>query len=367
MIFKDIFSFKDTLGLLKNTLVPFAQQNTESDDGVPDTAREMGFNGQIGNISDPTDNNGVSGIQLKRSFYNIYLRKLTATVPVLVDTLSTLYSFFIRDYCMNDRRYSKDLLNYYQNGDVTYEEKGTSQNTRFQHNQLVSGQWQPLTLLHDRGKTVLGYPVVWPGTYIPSWAIDLSSHDEYSWTDYPVLENDMFKGFLYATRDFGSDGWQEDSETFTAPDLRGMSPALWASDIGKFLASSTGQHSHVWGSTSVSTNSVIVTHSHSGSWSHDTAAQGLHTHTCSARMFGTVRELVSDALSLSGKNSNQGTLAYTSSGGSHTHGVTIGSGTEIHTHTAASVTPVVNSTPQENYGAVTRVNTYPVHLIVRVE
>lgn len=356
MIFKDIFSFKDTLGLLKNTLVPFAQQNTESDDGVPDTAREMGFNGQIGNISDPTDNNGVSGIQLKRSFYNIYLRKLTATVPVLVDTLGTLYSFFIRDYCMNDRRYNKDLLNYYQNGDVTYEEKGTSQNTRFQHNQLVSGQWQPLTLLHDRGKTVLGYPAVWPGTYIPSWAIDLSSHDEYSWTDYPVLENNMFKAFLTSCEDFGA---AFDENGFTAPDLRGMSPALWASDIGKFLASSTGQHNHVWGSTSAATDSKSPAHTHSKTLTH-----GTHNHTCAARAFSTGGF---GAQSWCGKNSNQSHAANTSTDGNHYHTVYFGNGTEKHYHTTQSYTPTVNSTPQENYGAVTRVNTYPVHLIVRVE
>ena len=364
MRFSDIFTLNKTLADLKSTLVPFAQQNTETDTGVPDKAAEMGFNGQIGNISEPEDNRGVSGIQLKRSFYNIFFRKLTAGLPVLTDTLSSLYKFFIRDYCMNDRKYTADLKDYYLAGDVSYEE----QNGRFLHNQLGSTGWQPLTLLHDRGKTVLGYPSIWPGTYIPSWAIDLSSHTTYNWADYPnIYFNDtlrvMFKSFLYSLRDFGASGWAGGAVTFTAPDLRGISPAVWAGSAGAFLASSAGQHSHAWGTlASSSISSVSVSHDHpSSSFS---PAMPSHTHSAAARKFATLRGLTA---SLSGENKAQGTNAYTSTDGAHTHSVSFGSGTEQHWH-SGTVTPTVDTAVQgNNAGTISRVNTYPVHLIVRVE
>ena len=351
MKFTDVFTFNNALLQLKNTLVPFAQDNTEHDTGVPDTAMEMGFNGQIGNIEDPTDNRGVSGIQLKRSFYNIFFRDLTAGIPVLVDTLSTMYQFFIRDYCMNDRKYASELQNYYKESDVSY----TEDSGRFQHNQLVSNEWQPLTLLHDRGKTVLGYPSVWPGT-VPSWAIEIGTHETYSWTDYAVLNNDMFKGFLTANADFGA---SYDENGFTAPDLRGISPAVWASGAGAFLASNAGQHSHVWGSTSVSTNSQSPTHGHSATLTHTS-----HNHNCAPRTFSTGG---AGGQSWCGKNKNQSHGATTSSDGNHSHTCYFGAGTEKHYHGTQSYTPTVNTAPVGNSASVSRVNTYPVHLIVRVE
>ena len=355
MNFKDTFAFSKALQELENTLVPFAQQNIEEDTGVPVTASDMGFNGQIGNIEEPSDNRGVSGIQLRRSFYNIYFRQLTRTLPVLVDTMSTLFKLFIRDYCMNDRKYTNELKDYYKEGDVSYvEDTG-----RFQHNQLKGETWEPLTLLHDRGKTVMGYPSIWPGEDIPSWAIDIGSHDEYVWEDYPELDNELFRSFLYACREFGSDGWQEGSETFTSPDLRGISPAVWASGAGAFLASNAGQHGHVWGTTSVTTDSVSVSHTHSGTLTHTT-----HNHTCNPRTFSTGG---TGTQSWCGKSKNQSTLAYTSSDGNHTHTVSFGSGTEKHWHGTNTYTPAVSTTPTENSGDVTRVNTYPVKLIVRVE
>ena len=351
MKFTDVFTFNNALLQLKNTLVPFAQDNTEHDTGVPDRAAEMGFNGQIGNIEDPTDNRGVSGIQLKRSFYNIFFRDLTAGIPVLVDTLSSMYQFFIRDYCMNDRKYTSELQNYYKEGDVSY----TEDSGRFQHNQLVSNEWQPLTLLHDRGKTVLGYPSVWPGT-VPSWAIEIGTHETYSWSDYAVLNNDMFKGFLTANSGFGA---SYDENGFTAPDLRGISPAIWASSAGEFLASNAGQHSHVWGSTSITTDAVTVSHGHSGTWTH-----GTHNHTCPTRPFSSGG---SGGQSWAGYKKAKSTYAGTSWDGDHTHGVSIGSGTEKHSHGTQSYTPVVNTSPVGNSASISRVNTYPVHLIVRVE
>ena len=355
MNFKYTFAFSKALQELKDTLVPFAQQNIEEGTGVPATASDMGFNGQIGNIEEPSDNRGVCGIQLRRSFYNIYFRQLTRTLPVLVDTMSSLFKFFIRDYCMNDRKYTDELKDYYKEGDVSYQEiKG-----RFQHNQLKGETWEPLTLLHDRGKTVMGYPSIWPGEDVPSWAIDIGSHDEYDWEDYPELDNELFKSFLYATRGFGSDGWQEGSETFTSPDLRGISPAVWTSGAGAFLASNAGQHGHVWGNTSVSTDSVSPSHDHTGSWSHEA-----HNHYCPPRYFSTGG---TGGYSWSGKNKAQGTYAGTSWNGDHTHGVGVSAGTEKHWHGTNTYTPTVSTTPTENSGDVTRVNTYPVKLIVRVE
>lgn len=345
------FKFNNALIQLRNTLIPFAQQNTETDTGVPPKAAEMGFNGQIGNVEDPSENRGVSGIQLKRSFYNIYFRKLTAVVPVLVDTLSSMYQFFIRDYCMNDRRYTDELKNYYKENDVSY----TEDSGRFKHSQLDrNGVWQPLTLLHDRGKTVLGYPFVWPGT-VPSWAIEIGTHETYDWEDYPALDNDMFRGFLTANADFGA---SYDENEFTAPDLRGISPAVWNTGAGAFLASNTGQHSHVWGNTSVSTDSQAPSHSHTGTWTHTT-----HNHTCAQRTFSCGG---SGLKSLCGKNKNQSHAATTSYAGDHTHGVTVGNGTEKHTHKTGSYTPAVSTTPVGNNDTITRVNTYPVRLIVRV-
>ena len=356
MNFKDTFAFSKALQELKDTLVPFAQQNTDEDTGVPATASDMGFNGQIGNIEEPSDNRGVSGIQLRRSFYNIYFRQLTRTLPVLVDTMSSLFKFFIRDYCMNDRKYTDELKDYYKEGDVSYQEI----DGRFQHNQLKGETWEPLTLLHDRGKTVMGYPSIWPGENVPSWAIDIGSHGEYTWEDYPELDNELFKSFLYACREFGSDGWQEGSETFISPDLRGISPAVWASGAGAFLASNAGQHGHVWGTTSVCTDSVSVSHLHTGTLTHEP-----HNHTCNPRTFSTGGP---GSQSWCGKNKNQSTpLAYTSSDGDHRHTVYFGSGTEKHWHGTNTYTPAVSTTPTENSGTVTRVNTYPVKLIVRVE
>lgn len=361
MKFKEIFAFNKALQELKDTLVPFAQENTEHDTGVPDRAAEMGFNGQIGNIEEPEDNRGVSGIQLRRSFYNIYFRQLTRTLPVLVDTMSSLFKFFIRDYCMNDRKYTDELKDYYKEGDVSYvEDTG-----RFQHNQLRSGTWQPLTLLHDRGKTVLGYPSIWPAS-VPDWAIEIGTHETYTWEDYPVLDNELFKSFLTACSDFGA---SYDETGFTSPDLRGISPAVWASGAGAFLASNAGQHGHVWGSTSVSTNSVSVSHSHPAGDNLNPGAGGVlthepHNHTCSPRRFCTSG---GNVMSYAGKNKVQSHDAKTSSDGNHTHTVYFGSGTEKHWHGTNTYTPTVSTTPTENSGTVTRVNTYPVKLIVRVE
>jgi hypothetical protein len=352
MNFKDTFAFSKALQELDNTLVPFAQQNTDEDTGVPATASDMGFNGQIGNIEEPSDNRGVSGIQLRRSFYNIYFRQLTRTLPVLVDTMSSLFKLFIRDYCMNDRKYTDELKDYYKEGDVSYQEiEG-----RFQHNQLKGETWEPLTLLHDRGKTVMGYPSIWPGEDVPSWAIDIGSHDEYDWEDYPELDNELFKSFLTANADFGA---EYDETSFTSPDLRGISPAVWTSGAGAFLASNAGQHGHVWGSTSVSTNSMSPSHDHTGSWSHEA-----HNHYCPPRTFSTGGH---GRYSWSGKNKVQGTYAGTSWNGDHTHGVGVSAGTEKHWHGTNTYTPTVSTTPTENSGTVTRVNTYPVKLIVRVE
>jgi hypothetical protein len=352
MNFKDTFAFSKALQELKDTLVPFAQQNTDEDTGVPATASDMGFNGQIGNIEEPSDNRGVSGIQLRRSFYNIYFRQLTRTLPVLVDTMSSLFKLFIRDYCMNDRKYTDELKDYYKEGDVSYQEiEG-----RFQHNQLKGETWEPLTLLHDRGKTVMGYPSIWPGEDVPSWAIDIGSHDEYTWEDYPELDNELFKSFLTSCADFGA---EYDETSFTSPDLRGISPAVWASGAGAFLASNAGQHGHVWGTTSVSTNSMSSSHDHTGSWSHEA-----HNHYCPPRTFSTGGH---GRYSWSGKNKAQGTYAGTSWNGDHTHGVGVSAGTEKHWHGTNTYTPTVSTTPTENSGTVTRVNTYPVKLIVRVE
>lgn len=352
MNFKDTFAFSKALQELDNTLVPFAQQNTDEDTGVPATASDMGFNGQIGNIEEPSDNRGVSGIQLRRSFYNIYFRQLTRTLPVLVDTMSSLFKLFIMDYCMNDRKYTDELKDYYKEGDVSYQEiEG-----RFQHNQLKGETWEPLTLLHDRGKTVMGYPSIWPGEDVPSWAIDIGSHDEYNWEDYPELDNELFKSFLTSCADFGA---EYDETSFVSPDLRGISPAVWTSGAGAFLASNAGQHGHVWGSTSVSTDSKSPSHDHTGSWSHEA-----HNHYCPPRYFstgGTGRQ------SWSGKNKAQGTYAGTSWNGDHTHGVGVSAGTEKHWHSTNTYTPTVSTAPTENSGDVTRVNTYPVKLIVRVE
>lgn len=359
MKFTDIFSYNQTLNTIKNTtdkkvLVPFAQSNTETDTGVPDRAAEMGFNGQIGNIEDPTGNRGVSGIQLKRSFYNIFFRILTAGLPVLTDTLSSLYQFFIRDYCMNDRKYTSDLQNYYKEGDISY----TEVSGRFVHRQLnKSGSWQPLTLLHDRGKTILGEPTIWPGVgTLPSWAIEIGTHTTYNWSSYPNLNNTQFKSFLSACSGFGA---SYTSTTFTCPDLRGMSPAVWASGAGAFLASNAGQHSHSWGSTTISTDSQTVSHSHTGTLTHTP-----HNHVCAARPFSTGG---SGVQSWSGEKSAQSHAATTSPSGSHYHTVSFGSGTEKHTHGTGSFTPTVNTAPVGNSGTVTRVNTYPVRLIVRFE
>lgn len=358
MVFNSIFSFKDVLGQLKNTLVPFAQQNVEDADGVPDKAKEMGFNGQIGNIEDPTENRGVSGIQLKRSFYNIFFRKLTAALPVLTDTMSELFQFFIRDYCLNDRKYAKDLDTYYISGDVSY----TETSGRFQHNQLVSNSWQPITLLHDRGKTVLGYPSVWPSTSIPSWAIDIGTHKTYTWANYPNINGNsalktVLQRFLTATSNFGA---SFTTTTFTCPDLRGISPAVWASGAGGFLASNAGQHTHVWGSTSLTIASASSKHSHTGVWTHSP-----HNHVCPTRPFSTGG---SGAQSWCGKNKYQSHEAKTSSAGAHSHGVTVGSASEKHTHTTGNYTPGVNTAIRSGAsGTVTRVRTYPVKLIVRVE
>lgn len=351
MTFTDIFTFNRTLQELKDTLVPFAQESTEHDTGIPDRAAEMGFNGQIGNILDPEDNRGVSGIQVRRSFYNIFFRILTAGLPVLTDTLSTLYQLFLRDYCMNDRKYTDELKNYYKDNDVSYQEI----DGMFLHSQLHSEVWQPLTLLHDRGKTVLGIPSIWPGV-CPSWAIDIGAHGEYDWEDYPVLDNELFRSFLTACSDFGA---SYDETGFTSPDLRGISPAVWASGAGAFLASNAGQHSHVWGSTSVSTNSVSVSHSHSGSLTHTS-----HNHVCAARTFATAG---GGNISIAGKNKVQSHGATTSPDGSHTHTVSYSSGTEKHYHGTNTYTPTVSTAPIGNDGTVTRVNTYPVRLIVRFE
>lgn len=351
MRFTDIFAFNSALQGLENTLIPFAQQNTEHDTGVPDKASEMGFNGQIGNIEDPSENRGVSGIQLRRSFYNIFFRELTKALPVLTDTLSSLYRFFLRDYCMNDRKYTGELKNYYKEGDVSYvEDTG-----RFQHNQLQGEDWKPLTLLHDRGKTVLGYPSVWPGA-VPSWAVEIGTHETYAWEDYPALDNEMFKSFLTANADFGA---EYDESGFTSPDLRGISPAVWASGAGAFLASNAGQHSHTWGSTSVSTSPMNTTHSHGGTWTHTS-----HNHTCSPRPFAPIR---GGGISICGYKKAKSNYAGTSWDGDHKHGVTFGSGTEKHRHTTGSFIPTVNIAPVGNSGTVTRVSTYPVHLMVRFE
>ena len=350
MRFTDTFKFSRALAALKDTLLPFAQQNIEDDTGVPSKATEMGFNGQIGKIEEPSDNRGVSGIQLKRSFYNIYFRQTTRVLPVLVDAMSTLFQLFIRDYCMNDRKYSDELKSYYKEGDVSYiEDTG-----RFQHNQLNGGAWQPLTLLHDRGKTVLGYPSIWPGT-VPSWAINIGEHTTYTWAAYPALDNDLFKSFLTANSDFGA---SYDSTGFTSPDLRGISPAVWGAEAGAFLASNTGQHTHVWGDTAVTTDTKSPGHAHSGSLTHVA-----HNHVCAKRKFSAGG---SGSQSRAGKNKVQSHAANTSSEGAHFHTVSFGYANEIHWHTTEAFTPVVSAAPQGNSGTVTRVNTYPVRLIVRV-
>lgn len=357
-----IINFRSVLSKLFGKLVPFAQSYSGAETGMPDAVIDAGLCGQTGK-EDPADNRGVTGIQVTRGFYNIYLKAVSnadSGLDGLVKQVLALHDAFIRDYAHNDRR--KDDLLTYANGDVRYKEDAQG----FITHELLDGEtWKSLSLLHDRGKTVLYEPSVYMGP-VPSWAIDIGAGDTYSFSDYPGLDNDSFKGIISAMSDFGA---SVGVGVFTAPDLRGISPGLFTSAAGKYISHGCGQHTHASGSVSMHLLAADGVHGHSGT----SAGHEAHTHSLTFRL-GNVRPYFDPEQGMEEQNfylSNNGNdkqswTVYVSGVGNHSHVITVGSGIESHKH-VLSGTMTSGAASEGHTGAINRVSTYPVHFIVRIE
>ena len=357
-----IINFRSVLSKLFGKLIPFAQEYSGEETGIPDSVVDVGLCGQTGK-EDPLDNRGVTGIQITRGFYNIYLKavsNVSSGLDGLVKQILALHDTFIRDYAHNDRR--KDDLLTYANGDVRYKEDAQGFIT---HELLNEEEWQQLSLLHDRGKTVLYEPSVYVGP-VPSWAIDIGAGDTYSFSDYPGLNNEDFIGIINSMSDFGA---SVGVGVFTAPDLRGISPGLFTSVAGKYIPHSCSQHTHASGNVSINLLAANSVHGHSGA----AAGHAAHTHSLTFRL-GNVRPYFDPEQGMEEQNfylcnngnDKQSWTVYVSGVSNHTHTITVGSGIESHKHVLGGT--MTTDTASEGYvGAINRVSTYPVHFIVRVE
>lgn len=347
-----ILTFRGVLERLLGKLVPFAQSSTSENTGFPDSVIDAGLCGQVGQ-EDPEDNRGVTGIQITRGFYNNYF-KIVTSVSSGLERLNTLllnlYDAFIRDYAHNDRRYDESLT--YVNGDVAYQEYQGF----VTHGIYGNSTWNSVTLLHERGRTVLYEPSIYPGS-VPDWAIDIGAHDTYSFEDYPGLDNDTFKGVISSLSAFGASVGES---SFTAPDLRGISPGVFSAAVaGSYLAHGSGQHSHVGSTVTLSLAAADCYHSHPGA----DAVHSAHTHSLTYRL--GVGQDGDYPLTRNGNDQKSWTV-YTTGIGNHSHTIDVADATESHSHTInGTVTSGVVSTGST--GAINRVSTYPVHFIVRVE
>jgi len=352
-----ILTFRKVLSDIIGLLVPFAQSSSGENIGFPDSIIDAGLCGQTGQ-DDPDDNRGVTGIQVTRGFYNNYFRIVT-NVSSGFDKLNTLlynlYDTFVKDYAHNDRRY--DPLLTYTDGDVAYQEYQGF----VAHGIYGNSTWNSVTLLHERGRTVLYEPTVYPGS-VPSWAIDIGKHDTYSFTDYPGLENDLFKGVIESLSAFGA-SWTAGTG-FTAPDLRGISPGVFTSAVaGSYIAHGNGQHGHVSSSVGLGLAAANSTHYHPGAG----ASHSSHTHSLTFRLGagGTDEGESGYPLTRNGNKEKSWTV-YTTGIGNHSHTITVADGTESHKHTISG-TVTSGTANTGSTGTINRVSTYPVHFIVRVE
>lgn len=350
-----ILTLRDALSKILNRLVPFAQESTDTTH-FPAAVTDAGLCGQTGQ-EDPEDNRGVTGIQVPRGFYNSFFKAMTAVTSGL-DKLNSLvlavYDVFIRDYAHNDRRYDA-RLNYIPD-DVAYQEyQGL-----VAHGIYNGTAWDSVTLLHERGKTVLYEPSIVLGP-VPDWAIDIGSGATYSFSAYPGLDNDLFKGVMRSMSDFGA---SVSAGTFTAPDLRGISPGVFTDVAGKYLVHSCGQHKHASDSVALTFTAADSAHSHGGA----EAAHSAHTHSLTFRL-GHSREYWTEGepyyMLCNNGNDKKTWTVYTTGVNSHTHTISVSNATESHYHKVkGSMTSGGANTGHR--GNVNRVSTYPVHFIVRV-
>lgn len=350
-----ILTFRGVLEKLLGKLVPFAQSSVSENTGFPDSVIDAGLCGQVGQ-EDPEDNRGVTGIQITRGFYNNYFKIVTSVFTGL-DRLNTLllnlYGAFIRDYAHNDRRYDESLT--YMDGDVAYQEYQGF----VAHGIYGNSTWNSVTLLHERGRTVLYEPSIYPGS-VPDWAIDIGAHDTYSFEDYPGLDNDTFKGVISSLSAFGASVGES---SFTAPDLRGISPGVFSAAVaGSYLAHGSGQHSHAGSTVTLNLAAANSVHNHSGAG----APHNAHTHSLTYRLgVGRADEEEGYPLTNNGNDKKSWTV-YTTGIGNHSHTINVDNATESHSHTInGTVTSGTASTGST--GAINRVSIYPVHFIVRVE
>ena len=347
-----ILTFRGVLERLLGKLVPFAQSSVSENTGFPDSVIDAGLCGQTGQ-EDAEDNRGVTGIQITRGFYNNDFKVVTSVftgLDRLNILLMNLYGAFIRDYAHNDRRYDESLT--YTDGDVAYQEYQGF----VAHGIYGNSTWNSVTLLHERGRTVLYEPSIYPGS-VPDWAIDIGAHDTYSFEDYPGLDNDKFKGVISSLSAFGASVGES---SFTAPDLRGISPGVFSAAVaGSYLAHGNGQHGHIGSTVTLSLAAADCYHSHSGA----DAAHSAHTHSLTYRL--GVGEGGDYPLTRNGNDQKSWTV-YTTGIGNHSHTIDVADATESHSHTINGT--VTSSTANTgSTGAINRVSTYPVHFIVRVE
>lgn len=353
-----ILTFRGVLEKLLGKLVPFAQSSTSENTGFPDSIIDAGLCGQTGQ-DDPEDNRGVTGIQITRGFYNNYF-KIVTNASSGFDKFNTLllnlYDAFIKDYAHNDRRY--DPLLTYSDGDVAYQEYQGF----VAHGIYGNSTWNSVTLLHERGRTVLYEPTIYPGS-VPAWAIDIGKHDTYSFTDYPGLENDQFKSVIESLSAFGA-SWTAGTG-FTAPDLRGISPGVYTLAVaGSYLAHGSGQHSHASSTVVLSLATANSSHNHPGAG----ASHSGHTHSLTYRLgVGGVDEGESGYPLTRNGNDKKSWTVYTTGIGNHSHTISVANGTESHKHTLSGTVTSNVATSTAQTGAINRVSTYPVHFIVRVE
>ena len=353
-----ILSFRGVVSRLTKHLVPFAQSYVGNDLNIPSATQEAGFCGQTGE-DDPLDNRGVTGLQITRGFYNVWFRvitSLTIGLDAFTAQLLNLYDAFIADYAHNDRRYDAALN--YNIGDVAYQDYDG-----FVAHGTYNGEgWDGITLLHERGKTVLYEPAVVLGT-VPDWAIDIGTGETYDFATYPMLENNLLKGVIESLSAFGA-SWTIGTG-FTAPDLRGMSPGLFLQTAGSYLAHNPGQHSHVGSSFALGLASLSVSHAHPGA----DATHGAHTHSLRFRLgYGHITDPEEHANYFISNNGNdkKSWTVHTSGAAAHAHTITVGDGTESHKH-GISGTLTSGTANAGHHASINRVSTYPVHFIVRFE
>ena len=148
--------------------------------------------------------------------------------------------------------------------------------------------------------------------------------------------------------------------SFTAPDLRGISPGVFSAAVaGSYLAHGSGQHSHIGSTVTLNLAAADCYHSHSGV----DAAHSAHTHSLTYRL--GVGEGGDYPLTRNGNKEKSWTV-YTTGIGNHNHTINVADATESHSHTING-TVTSSSASTGSTGAINRVSTYPVHFIVRVE